>query len=116
MSPYFCWPPGVNNLFSPAKWEQERLSYCDKMNNVRFHSNGESVAAMVCACDVIQAKFVVGDMVPSSTVQPQESALVRHDKMHGARAQRGLTIGCASGTGNTLIFLWVSVFMPIAVA
>ena len=52
-----------------------------------------------------------GDMVPPSTVQPQESASVRHDKMHEARAQRGLTLGCASGTGRTLHFVLVAVFI-----
>ena len=30
------------------------------MNDFGFHCNGESVAAMVCACDVIQAKLMGG--------------------------------------------------------
>ena len=65
---------------------------------------------MVCACDVIQTKFVVGGHGAIETVQPRESASVRHDKMHEAHAQRGPTIGCASGTGHTLhLFVGVCV-------
>ena len=40
MIKYVCWPPSVNRLLSPATWEQERLAYCDKMNNNRFHCIG----------------------------------------------------------------------------
>ena len=50
----------MNNLFISAKVEQELSAYRDKMNNVRFHCNGESVAAMVCACDVTQPSFDEG--------------------------------------------------------
>ena len=60
MIKYFCWPPSVNRLFSPATWEQECSTCRDKTNNIRFHCIGKSVAAMVCACDVIQSNFDEG--------------------------------------------------------
>ena len=66
-----CLLPSVNNLFSPEKLEQERPSYRDKMNNVRFHCIGEGVAAVVCACDVIQSNSSMGSIGLPSTVQPQ---------------------------------------------
>ena len=40
MSMYYCWPPSVNKLFGPAKWEQELSAYRDKMKHVRFHCIG----------------------------------------------------------------------------
>ena len=42
MSKYFCWPPSVNKLFSPAMWEQARSACRDKMNNSRFHCTAKA--------------------------------------------------------------------------
>ena len=55
------------------------------MNDVRFHCLGESVAAMVCACDVYKPTLWWGYRGPLSTVLPQESASAHHDKMYGGR-------------------------------
>ena len=52
------------------------------MNNVRFHCIGEGVAAVVCACDVIQSNSSMGSIGLPSTVQPQGFASSHHDKMH----------------------------------
>ena len=86
MNKYFCWPPSVNNLFSSERLQQKRPAYHDKMNNVKFHPNVKCVAAVLCACDVIQPKSSLGG--PSdhpAPFSPKTAAPVHHDKPHVSR-------------------------------